>query len=101
MASKPRGAIIQDLENHMATNGGGFADWFVGVTDDPKRQLFTVHRLRTSGDAWISRKAVDDLQASEVEEFFRTVKKTAGAPGKTSLDHVYVYAYRRKAHTKP
>jgi hypothetical protein len=101
MASKPRSAIIHDLENHMATNGGGFGDWFVGVTDDPKHQLFSVHRLRSSGDAWISRKAIDDLQAVEVEEFFRTVKKTKGAPGKTSLNHVFVYAYRLKPHTKP
>ena len=101
MAIKPRSAIIADLENHMATNGGGFSDWYVGVTDKPKEQLFSVHKLRSSGDAWISRKAMTDMQASEVEEFFRTVRRTKGNPGRTTLDHVYVYAYRLKAHTRP
>jgi hypothetical protein len=101
MVGKPRTSIIDDIELHIIKNGGGWADWYVGVTDRPKYALFTMHRLRTSGDAWIARKAIDDLQASEVEEFFRTVKKTRGHPEKTTLDHVFVYAYRMKPHTKP
>ena len=101
MSGKSREQIIHDLENHIYTNGGGYAEWYVGITDQPKHQLFTTHKLRTSGDAWISRRAVDDLAAIDVEEFFRTVKKTRGNPGKTTLDHVFVYAYRMKAHTKP
>ena len=101
MSAKPRGEIIGDVENHIATNGGGFNEWYVGLTDKPKHALFTVHKLRTSGDAWISRKAIDDLQAKEVEEYFRTVRKTKGKPGPTSLDHVFIYAYRMKPHTKP
>jgi len=101
MAAKPRSAIIHDLEYYISSNGGVFPGWVVGVTDDPKRQLFTLHKLRAKGDAWISRRAIDDLQASEVEEYFRTVRKTAAVAGGSTMDHVYVYAYLRKAHTKP
>ena len=79
----------------------GWADWLVGVTDDPKRALFTTHRLRSSGDAWIARKAIDDHQAWEVEEYFRTVCKTKQGGTSGSLNHIFVYAYRLKPHTKP
>ncbi|OIQ97128.1 hypothetical protein GALL_208270 [mine drainage metagenome] len=101
MAAKSRSTIIADLEAHMAANGGVFTEWYVGVTDRPKHQLFTVHRLQSSGDAWISRKAPDDLQAGEVAEFFRTVRHTRGGTRPETLDHVFVYAYRLKPHTRP
>lgn len=101
MAGKPRSAIIKDIEEHVAKNGGGFGDWYVGVSKDPRHSLFTQHRLRSSGDAWISRRAVDDLQAEEVEEYFKSVRKTQTGKGRTSVHDVFVYAYRRKAHTKP
>ncbi len=101
MAGKPRSAIIKDIEGHIGKHGGSFAEWFVGVTDDPRRTLFGHHKLRSNGDAWITRRALDDLQAAEVEDFFRSVRKTRnGNPGK-SLNHVYVYAYRMKSHTRP
>ncbi len=101
MAGKVRSVIIKDIEDHVAKNGGGFGEWYVGVTANPKHSLFTQHRLRNSGDAWISRRAVDDLQAAEVEDYFKSVRRTKGGGGRTSLDDVYVYAYRMKAHTRP
>jgi len=101
MTGKTREQIIHEIETHIANTGSNCAEWFLSVTDKPKHQLFKVHGLRQSGDAWIARKAKDDLQAWDVEEYFRTVRKTRGAKGGTSLGHIYVYAYRMKAHTKP
>jgi hypothetical protein len=101
MAAKARGEIIHEIEAHIAKHGGNCAEWYLSVTDDPKRALFTQHKLKSTGDAWISRLAKDDLQAWEVEEYFRTVRKTRGQRGASSLDHVYVYAYRMKPHTRP
>ncbi|MDR3437762.1 hypothetical protein [Telmatospirillum sp.] len=101
MGGKTRGQIIQEIETHIASAGGNFSEWFLSVTDKPKHTLFRVHKLRTSGDAWIARKAIDDLQAWDVEEYFRTVRKTRGARGESTLDHIYVYAYKMKPHTTP
>lgn len=101
MAGKTRGQIIEEIETHMASVGGTYSEWFVGVSDKPKHTLFNVHKLRTTGDAWIARKAIDDLQAAEIEEYFRTVCKTRGQPDRGSIDHIYVYAYRMKTHTRP
>jgi len=101
MSGKTREQIIHEIETHIANVGGPYNEWFLSVTDKPKYALFTTHKLRTTGDAWIARKAKDDLQAWDVEEYFRTVCKTHGRQGASSLDHVYVYAYRMKPHTKP
>jgi hypothetical protein len=100
MAGRKRSEIIADLETHVAKFGGVFGEWYVGITADPKKRLFSEHRLRSSGDAWISRRAVDDLQAAEVQEYFKTVRKTQGG-SKGTLHDVYVYAYKMKSHTKP
>lgn len=100
MAGRMRSEIIADLENHVAKFGGNFGEWYVGVTANPKESLFTQHRLRRSGDAWIARRAVDDLHAAEVQEYFKTVRKTQGGVKGTLYD-VFVYAYKRKSHTRP
>jgi len=101
MAAKARNVIISEIEQCIASSGYGFSDWFVGITDKPKHQIFSTHKVRQTGDAWISRLALSDLQAAEIEDYFRSVRKTRGKPGPTTLDHVYVYAYRMKEHTSP
>lgn len=100
MSGRKRSEIIADLETHVAKFGGTYSDWYVGITANPKQRLFTEHRLRSSGDAWITRRAVDDLQAAEVQEYFKTVRKTQGG-SKGTLQDVYVYAYKMKSHTRP
>ncbi len=100
MAGRKRSEIIADLEVHVAKFGGDYSEWYVGVTANPKERLFTQHRLRSTGDAWIARRALDDLQAAEVQEYFKSVRKTQGG-SKGTLQDIFVYAYKRKAHTRP
>jgi hypothetical protein len=100
MSGRKRSEIIADVENHVAKFGGDFTEWYVGVTANPKERLFTQHRLRSSGDAWITRRAIDDLQAAEVQEYFKSVRKTQGG-SKGGLVDIFVYAYKRKSHTRP
>ena len=100
MSSKTSVQIIHDIETHIATSNSSYDEWYVGITDSPKHTLFSVHKLRTTGDGWISRRAQDDLKALTVAEYFQTVLKTKGKRSNTSLEHVFVYAYKIKAHTK-
>lgn len=100
MSGRKRSEIIADLEAHVGKFGGDYSEWYVGVTANPKERLFTQHRLRSSGDAWIARRAMDDLQAAEVQEYFKSVRKTQGGV-KGTLQDVFVYAYKRKSHTRP
>ena len=98
--SKASSQIIGEMQAHIEANGAEFSQWYVGVTDAPKKTLFSVHKLKDTGDAFITRRARDDLQALSVVEYFQTVMKTRGSRAKTSLDHVVVYAYKIKPHTR-
>ena len=101
MAAKSRSEIIADIEAHVAKNGGDFTAWFTGVTANPKKALFQDHRLKTEGDAWICRRAMASDQASEVAEYFATVRGTKGGNRASGMDEEYVYAYKMKSHTRP
>ncbi len=100
MAAKSRSAIIGDIEDYIAANGGVFEEWFVGCTGAPKEMLFTQHGLRTKGDAWISRLAKDEVDARDVVEYFMTTRKARGRRRDVRDIDLYVYAFRIKSHTR-
>ncbi len=101
MAVKKRSEIIHEIEEHIKLNGGSFSEWFVGMTEDPKKRLFGQHKLREKGDGWICRRTFDGGHAFEIVEYFRTVRQLATMKDTRSDDAVYVYAYRMKEHTNP
>lgn len=100
MAAKSRSDIIADIEDCISRNGGAFSDWYVGCTGAPKQMLFTQHKVRQSGDAWISRLAKDEYQAGEVVDYFRTTRKTKAGPRATKESDLYVYAFKIRSHTR-
>ncbi|CAA7614528.1 conserved hypothetical protein [Candidatus Terasakiella magnetica] len=101
MAAKSRSEIIDDIEDCIGRNGGAFGEWYVGITGAPKAKLFSQHKLKEKGDAWISRLAKDELEAQEVAEYFRSTRKTKGGASSAAATDLYVYAYKIKSHTKP
>lgn len=100
MAAKSRSDIIGDLEDFIGRNGGAFADFFVGVTGAPKQMLFSQHKLKEKGDAWISRLAKDEMDAHDVVEYFRSTRGTKGRKKDVAETDLYVYAFKIKPHTR-
>jgi len=100
MQGKSRSAIIGDIEDYIARNGAKFNEWFVGVTGSPKAMLFTQHKVKQAGDAWISRLAKDDLDAHDVVEYFVGTRKTKGRAKERKDSDLYVYAFKVKSHTR-
>lgn len=100
MAAKSRSDIIGDIEDYIAKNGGNFGEWYVGCTGAPKAMLFTQHKLKAKGDAWVSRLARDDLDAHDVVEYFRSTRRTKGRPHERKDTDLYVYAFKVKSHTR-
>lgn len=100
MAAKSRSDIIGDIEDYIAKSGGGWGEWFVGCTGAPKAMLFTQHKVKQSGDAWISRLAKDELDAHDVVEYFNATRRTRGRPHERKDTDLYVYAFKVKSHTK-
>lgn len=101
MAAKSRSDIIADIEGHIAKGGGKSSDWYVGIASSPKTNLFKVHKLRETGDAWIARHALNHAQAAEVAEFFVTTQGSKGRFRDPKPGEDYVYAYKMKSHTTP
>ena len=99
--AKSRSDIIGEIEDYVARSGANFAEWFVGVTGTPKATLFTRHKVRQKGDAWIARAAKDEYEAHEIAEYFISTRRTKGSLGERRETDLYVYAYKRKSHTAP
>jgi len=100
MAAKSRSDIIGDIEDFVGRNGGKFAEFYVGCTSNPKTALFTQHKLKQSGDAWMSRLARDDLDSHDVVEYFRSTRQTKARPKPRQDADLYVYAFKIKSHTR-
>ncbi|CAA7624710.1 conserved hypothetical protein [Magnetospirillum sp. LM-5] len=100
MAAKSRSDIIGDVEDFVDRNGGNFADFFVGVTGAPKQMLFSQHKLKDKGDAWISRLAKDELDAHDVVEYFRSTRGAKSRKKEVVETDLYVYAFKIKPHTR-
>ena len=96
--SKSKSEILNDFQEFVGKYGGKYKEWCVGTSDDPKAQLFNVHKFK-NGDKGLYRQAVSEIQASEVAEFFTNL----GAKGDDSVKRGadYVYAYKTGPHTKP
>lgn len=100
MAAKSRSDIIGDIEDFIARSGGAFGEWYVGCTGAPKATLFTQHKVKQSGDAWISRLAKDEIDAHDVVEYFVTTRGAKGKRRDAKDTDLYVYAFKIKSHMR-
>ncbi len=88
------------IEGHIAKNRGSYAAWYVGISADPQKSLFSDHGVRHKGDAWIFRQAQTSSAAQNIEKYFLD----HGADGNLDAgddDPKFVYAYKKYRHTTP
>jgi hypothetical protein len=77
-----------------------FPNWYVGISNDPKRALFDVHGVRDPGDPWLYKQLLTFRAARTVQDYFVSHLKTKGdPPGAESEDYDCVYLYRIDQHT--
>lgn len=100
MAAKSRSTIIGDIEDFIDRNGAAFPEWYVGCTSTPKDTLFSLHQVKQSGDAWISRLSKDEYDAKDVVEYFITTRGTRGRRKEGQDGALYIYAFKIKSHTR-
>lgn len=85
--------IIADIEAHLQTSRKEYySDFYIGITNNTERRLFTEHNVRKVGSWWIRREAIDKLTAQAVEEYFLE-KGMKGDTGGGTDDSVFVYCY--------
>ena len=96
--AKSKSEILNDFQEFIVKHGGKYKEWCVGTAEDPKSQLFKIHKFK-AGDKGLYREAESEMQAAGVAEFFTDL----GAKGDDSVKRGAdcVYAYKMAAHTKP
>lgn len=100
--SNDKNTIISDIEGYIATNGGKYNEWYVGITNDKDRRVFGEHKVNKDTDAWITRGTNSVDIATEVEDHFTKVKDTDGrSGGGIEENSTIVYAYKKNNNTNP
>lgn len=92
--------IVIEIKAYIMKCGGGWGQWYVGIAADARDRLFSDHRVREDGDAWIRRTADTHQEARQIEDYFVNTLSTRGGTGGGNATTRSVYAYRIAAHTK-
>jgi len=82
--------------------GGGFEDWYVGVSADPETALFETHLVDRDADPWIYKPALTGKATFTVLRYFRDVLHTDADPTPEFKEGAtYAFAFRKSAGTSP
>lgn len=76
-----------------------YSDFYIGITDDVNRRLFTEHNVDKANAWWIYRDAIDKSTAQAVEEYYLN-KGMEGDTGGGTVDSTYVYCHQISGSTK-
>ena len=85
--------IIDAIIDYFKSSGGGYSDWYVGITDDAHRRLFIEHNVDEDKGSCIAATAADKDAAEMIEKFFLD-QGCQGAPGGGNENSRVVYAYK-------
>lgn len=92
--------IIEEFDDYILKNGGGYSLWYIGVASYPQDRLFNDHNVDKNNDAWIYRDYGSEYAARVVEKHF-LAKGCDGGTGGGDSSTKYAYAYKKKPHTRP
>jgi hypothetical protein len=99
--AKSEETIKSDIKAYIEKGRGAYADWYVGISKDPRGRLFNGHGVHEKGDLWIYSQAETAAAAQSVESYFVNTLGTDGGTGGGDKESEYVYAYKKNAHTDP
>ena len=91
--------IIDEISEHINTQGGDYSDWYIGITDDIRRRLFSKHNVPETNAWFIYRAAADRAAAEMIENYFIDLG-CIGCQGGGGEDSRIVYAYLITSSTK-
>lgn len=92
--------IISDFDAHLQkSNKKYYSDFYIGITNDVQRRLFTEHNVDKDNAWWIYREAIDKKTAQLVEEHYLNEGMEGDTGGGTN-DSTYVYCYEIMSTTK-
>jgi len=94
MCRKDYNTIIREIDDHMKTSGRRYySDFYVGISKDAVRRLFSEHHVSRDKSWWIYRTAVDAETARKIEKYYLDLgMRGSGGGGDETSSMVYVYA---------
>ena len=95
-------AIINDIEKHLSDSVKEYyRDFYVGITNDVNRRLFTDHNVDKDNDWWIYCKADSEDIARDVEKYYLELgMKGDTGGGNPDNPPFFVYSYEISNHSK-
>lgn len=89
-------AIYEHLKKDV--DGNNYGKFYIGITNDIDRRLFSEHNVPRNGHWRIHREAINKEHAQAVEEHF-LAKGMKGDTGGGTDDSVWVYCYKISLNT--
>lgn len=91
--------IVNDIEAHLAKSTARyFSDFYIGITNDINRRLFSEHNVARNGHWYIYREALNDKYARSVENHY-IQKGMKGGDGGGNHISTFVYCYEISSST--
>ena len=90
--------IINEISKYVDDNGGQYSNWYVGITSDPEKRLFTEHGVDQEYGKWIHAPADSNEVARTVEKHFLDLGCDGGAGGGDNTSKT-IYAYKKTIST--
>ena len=86
--------IKYDILAQIKGFGGIYEDWYIGISEHPRKTLFDEHRVNESQDIWIYKQALTIHAAKTVQDFFLKLNVNS-RPDCNPTVASYVYAYKK------
>ncbi|MDW3094565.1 MAG: hypothetical protein R8G33_02710 [Gammaproteobacteria bacterium] len=94
--------IKYEILAYIKEFGGDFSDWYVGVSADPKNEMFNQHHVDKEDDIWLYKQALTFKACKTVQEYFLEKLNTDGKSvinGTEDTDCVFLY--KKSNRTSP
>jgi predicted GIY-YIG superfamily endonuclease len=91
--------VYREIMAHMSNSGTPPSRWYVGITSDPRKRLFTDHNV-SKDDHYIYLDAESETTARLIEAFIINEHHTKGDLGGGDKSTTFVYAYVITNHTR-
>lgn len=94
-------AIINDIEKHLSNSVKEYyRDFYIGITNDVNKRMFTDHNVNKDNDWWIYCKADSEGIARDVENYYLELGMK-GDTGGGNLENppLFVYSYEISDHS--
>jgi hypothetical protein len=95
---KAKEEIIEAINGYILKKGGDYTAWYIGIGEDAKAQLFSVHHVK---HGWIYETAATSSAARAIQDYFVSTFNTVGGCSSGDDSATMVYAYKMNSKTAP